>query len=189
MDRIQYRELVMAQLGDAYRLGAEALISDPDPEVFDCSELVEWSYGRAGVHIRDGAWAQYEDTAPVTGAVQIGDLVFLRNNPDRPHDIGHVGIIVSVNAATGEAFIVEAKGREYGVVLSTLSGWRRRTSFAGVRRHAGFAAKVPYPAVLRWWKVLIHTSDDELGEYKRLAASNDDFIAPTLTTKDAWKEW
>ena len=188
MDRLQYRQLVMAQLGDAYRLGAEALISDSNPDVFDCSELVEWSYGRAGVRIRDGAWAQYEDTNAVVGLPQIGDLTFLANNPDRPHDIGHVGIITSVNSKTGEAFIVEAKGREYGVVLSTLSDWKRRSSFAGVRRFSPFTLKVLYPAVF-YKKVLIHTTAGELPEYERLADSNSDFIKAEATTKDSWREW
>lgn len=134
MTYAEYAALVRAQVGDRYILGAEASPANPDPSVFDCSELVEWSYARVGVTIPDGAWLQYNATVPVT-VPEIGDLVFLRNNPDRPNGIGHVGIIVS---RSGD--IVEAKGAAYGVVTSTLAIWKQKSTYAGMRRYPAFTA-------------------------------------------------
>ncbi len=52
--------LALAQAGDRYVFGGEASPSDPDPKVFDCSELVEWAAARAGISPRvpDGSAAQ-----------------------------------------------------------------------------------------------------------------------------------
>lgn len=132
MTRDEYAALVRAQVGDRYILGAEASPTNPDPSVFDCSELVEWSYARAGVVIPDGAYRQYDVSVPISGYPRIGDLAFLRNNPDRPNGIGHVGVV------TGPNEIVEAKGKAYGVVLSTITGWEAKSTFAGIRRFPAF---------------------------------------------------
>lgn len=48
----------LAQTGDRYVFGAEASVSDPNPDAFDCSELVQWAAGRAGVPFTDGSSAQ-----------------------------------------------------------------------------------------------------------------------------------
>ena len=130
----QYAALVRAQVGDRYVLGAEVSPTNPDPSVFDCSELVEWSYARAGVTIRDLASNQYADTVPIADSPRIGDLLFLKNNPARPNGIGHVGIV------TGPDEVVEAKGRAYGVVQTTITAWRAKSTFAGIRRYAPFTA-------------------------------------------------
>jgi cell wall-associated NlpC family hydrolase len=52
--------LALQQAGNRYSFGAEANPSDPDPRVFDCSELVEWAAARAGISPRvpDGSAAQ-----------------------------------------------------------------------------------------------------------------------------------
>ena len=53
-------QLAQAQAGDRSRFGAEVSKDDPDPEVFDCSELVEWVCGRFSVEPKmpDGSWIQ-----------------------------------------------------------------------------------------------------------------------------------
>lgn len=52
--------LALQQTGDRYVYGAEARASDPDPRAWDCSELVEWAAGQAGISPRvpDGSGAQ-----------------------------------------------------------------------------------------------------------------------------------
>jgi hypothetical protein len=45
----------LKQQGDTYRFGAEARKSDKDPDVFDCSELVEWAAAQAGCYMPDGS--------------------------------------------------------------------------------------------------------------------------------------
>lgn len=130
----QFAALAEKQVGKRYILGAEAAISNPNPSAFDCSELVEWLYGRSGNKITDLAAAQYNATVKATGSVQPGDLVFLRNNPARSNGIGHVAVITK-KLSNGDWRIIEAKGHAYGVVRSTLSYWKKRSYFTGVRRY------------------------------------------------------
>ena len=130
-----FASLAVAQVGKQYVLGAEALASNPDPKRFDCSELVEWLYARSGNKITDLAAAQYDATKPVSGSPKTGDLVFLRNNPARSNGIGHVAVLTT-KLASGDWEIVEARGRAYGVVKSTLSYWKQRSYYAGLRRSA-----------------------------------------------------
>lgn len=139
MTASQFAKLAVAQVGKPYVLGAEAAISQNNPAKFDCSELVEWLYGRSGNRITDLAASQYNVTKPVSiDAPQVGDLVFLRNNPARSNGIGHVAVVTN-QLDTGEWEIVEARGRADGVVKTTLSYWKQRKYFAGLRRYPGFA--------------------------------------------------
>ncbi|HRM76594.1 MAG TPA: hypothetical protein PLI13_18085, partial [Paracoccus sp. (in: a-proteobacteria)] len=59
MTPAQFASLADDQVGKPYVLGAEAAISNPNPPKFDCSELVEWLYGRSGNRITDLAAWQY----------------------------------------------------------------------------------------------------------------------------------
>jgi cell wall-associated NlpC family hydrolase len=54
-----FLDSALAQDGDPYVWGAEANVSDADPHAFDCSELIQWAAGRAGVELPDGSWNQY----------------------------------------------------------------------------------------------------------------------------------
>lgn len=133
----QFAALADAQVGKAYVLGAEALASNPNPTKFDCSELVEWLYSRSGNKITDLAAAQYNATKAVSGSPKVGDLVFLRNNPARSNGIGHVAVLTA-KLSNGDWRIIEARGRAYGVVRSTLSYWKTRSYYAGLRRSSNF---------------------------------------------------
>jgi hypothetical protein len=54
-------EEALAQKCDRYVFGSEASPLDPDPDQFDCSELVEWACARANLSPRmpDGAYNQW----------------------------------------------------------------------------------------------------------------------------------
>ncbi len=164
----QFATLGAAQVGKTYLLGAEAKISDPNPPKFDCSELVEWLYGRSGNKITDLAAAQYDATKPVTGAIAVGDLVFLRNNPARWNGIGHVAVITA-KLSNGDWRIIEARGRTAGVVSTTLSYWKTRTGYAGIRRLPSFALAKPaqQPAPVKantiWWTTTYNSLDPRFG--------------------------
>ena len=146
--------ILAAQLGKPYSLGAEVKMDDPNPPRFDCSELVQWSFYRAGCKITDGAWLQYNATAAVSLAdVRTGDLVFLRNNPARSNGIGHVGIVAD-KTSDGGWRIIEARGRAWGVTNArSLSEWRKLSTFAGVRRFPALVLEWPqqvtYPPTIR----------------------------------------
>lgn len=143
-----------AQVGKPYVLGAEAALTDNNPKAFDCSELIEWLFGRNSTPIGDLAAWQYDKTAKASGAVRVGDLVFLRNNPARTNGIGHVAVVVGGSQgvrwtgdgqyeALGEPIIIEARGRAYGVVKTTLAYWQTRRYYTGVRRFPGFRLAAP----------------------------------------------
>ncbi|HEY3409365.1 MAG TPA: peptidoglycan-binding protein, partial [Propionicimonas sp.] len=65
-------------------------------------------------------------------------MVFLRNNPARANGIGHTAVLTK-KLANGDWRIIEARGRAYGVVRSTLSYWKTRSYYAGLRRFAKIA--------------------------------------------------
>lgn len=132
-----FAALADAQVGKPYVLGAEAQIGDPNPPKFDCSELIEWLYGRNGTPIGDLAASQFNKTYPITNP-KVGDLVFLKNNPLRSNGIGHVAVLTK-KLSNGDWRIIEARGRNYGVVRSTLSYWKSRAYYAGIRRFKGFS--------------------------------------------------
>lgn len=137
MTATQFAALADAQVGKPYVLGAEAAITTVDPSRFDCSELVQWLFGRSGNPITDLAAAQYDVTKKVSGSPKVGDLVFLRNNPARANGIGHVAVVTK-KLSNGDWRIIEARGRASGVVRTTLSYWRTRSYYAGLRRYPSF---------------------------------------------------
>jgi cell wall-associated NlpC family hydrolase len=130
----QYADLAEAQVGKPYRLGANG------PGVFDCSSLVIWLNNQSGGFRMgdDTAAGMYNRSRPVVGAPKVGDMVFLRNNPARANGIGHMAVLTK-KLPGGEWRIIEARGRAYGVVRSTLSFWKQRSYYAGLRRFAKIA--------------------------------------------------
>lgn len=116
------------QAGDRYVYGAEARLSDPDPDAFDCSELVQWAAYQAGVRIPDGSAAQLEYCrrkgtliSVATAARTRGALLF------KP---GHVAISLGDGRHT-----IEAMGRRYGVRRGDVAGrgWTHGAKVPGMR--------------------------------------------------------
>ncbi|MDQ1539613.1 MAG: peptidoglycan DL-endopeptidase CwlO [Actinomycetota bacterium] len=73
----------LSKLGDRYVFGASG------PSTFDCSGLVQWAYGRAGVstaHYTGAFWNSYRHVS--YGELKPGDLVFFHR------DHHHVGIYI-----------------------------------------------------------------------------------------------
>jgi cell wall-associated NlpC family hydrolase len=110
----------LAQDGDAYVWGVHDEISDPDPKSFDCSELVKWSAGRAGVTLDDGSWNQYlqlqsgghtisvEEAAHTPGALLFSFSSAPTPGAGRPEE-AHVAI------SLGDGRTIEASSPETGV--------------------------------------------------------------------------
>jgi cell wall-associated NlpC family hydrolase/peptidoglycan hydrolase-like protein with peptidoglycan-binding domain len=136
MTAAEFAKLAEAQVGKKYVLGASAPLTNSDPKAFDCSELVKWLFGRSGNVITDLAASQYNATTAVsTSSPKPGDLVFLRNNPARANGIGHVAVVTK-KLSNGDWEVIEARGHLYGVVKTTLSYWKKRAYFAGMRRYS-----------------------------------------------------
>jgi peptidoglycan DL-endopeptidase CwlO len=61
----------LSKRGRPYVWGAKG------PDSFDCSGLVQWAWGRAGVALGGNTWAQINEGVPVApGQVRAGDLIF-----------------------------------------------------------------------------------------------------------------
>jgi len=94
------------------RLGAPYVWGAAGPNAFDCSGLVMWAWGRAGVSLPHFSGAQYSATPHISMAsLQPGDLVF----PSNPAD--HVAMYV------GNGNIIEAPHSGAVVHIVPLSGW------------------------------------------------------------------
>ncbi|MET0132541.1 MAG: NlpC/P60 family protein [Kibdelosporangium sp.] len=128
----KFLDSAVAQSGDRYVFGAETKLNDPNPGVFDCSELVEWASHQAGVKMPDGAWAQYRHLQGGGHAMSVdeairtpGALLFsfssdpLTGKPKAAH--------VAISLGNGKT--IEAKGDKYGVGSWEANG--KRFQYAG----------------------------------------------------------
>ena len=100
------------QVGVPYVWGGETPLSGTGAG-FDCSGLVQWAYGQAGIALPRTAEDQYQATTPVpASAVQPGDLVFWN---DGTTSVQHVAIYV------GDGIVLEAPST--GSVVSYAPLW------------------------------------------------------------------
>lgn len=100
----------LEQAGDRYIYGAEASGSDPDPNAFDCSELVQWAAARAGVAFVDGSAAQIAACRAISVAAAIDTRGALLYHP------GHIAI------SLGNGKTIEAANSRVGVVSYSAAG-------------------------------------------------------------------
>ena len=120
-----------SQIGKPYRFGIEVRLDDPDPQAFDCSELVQWALAQVGLTFPDGSWNQCAAcrAVPLTLArTTPGALVFVSQN-GKPSGVHHVGI------SRGDGYTVEARGRRWGVGVWP---WRSAWNLAGLVPGLGY---------------------------------------------------
>jgi cell wall-associated NlpC family hydrolase len=127
---------LLAQVGKPYLYDVVVKLTDPDPPEFSCSQLVKWGLFQVGVTkvkdciiaAFDGAAHQYfccKPISPATAKHLPGALVFVQNKsayPGKPSGIGHVGV------SLGNGYVLEARGKKWGVVISP---WRDSFNLAG----------------------------------------------------------
>ncbi len=123
-----------AQRGDSYAFGAEASLTDPDPDWFDCSELTQWAAAQAGVTIPDGSWLQYLELKGESQLVSVaeglrtkGALLFYFSSEPTPG--GGRPSSAHVAVSLGDGRTIEAKGSSYGVNEFPAAG---RFNYAGL---------------------------------------------------------
>jgi len=126
--------LALKEVGKPYVLGSEGPPAE-SLRTWDCSELVQHLLAQVGVvgvtdwngrvtpiTAFDGAGFQCERSRSISFADAIrlpGALLFVRSAaayPRKPHAIGHVGI------SLGNGYILEARGRAYGVTIGPVRG-------------------------------------------------------------------
>lgn len=132
--------LCLAQDGDRYVFGHEVRMDDPNPDRFDCSELVQWAARRAGVIpiVPDGSWYQVQHCRRHNTLLTVeegigtrGALLFrFAGDPwgrERPRS-AHVAI------SLGDGTTIEARGSRWGVgSWSTENrGWTHAGRIPGV---------------------------------------------------------
>jgi hypothetical protein len=88
--RTQVRTMLSAALS---RVGMPYVWGAAGPDAFDCSGLVQWSFGRAGV-IMPRVAADQAGTGPSVPVNQLqpGDLLFYHTDPAAPGYVSHVAI-------------------------------------------------------------------------------------------------
>jgi cell wall-associated NlpC family hydrolase len=118
----------LSQQGTRYVFGAKGEIGDENPDALDCSGLVAWAAGRAGVELPHGSWIQYSHLAqrgadlPIDVALRTpGALLFtfssdptVGGRPSRAH----------VAISLGDGRVMEARNRRVGVLISDASSHR-----------------------------------------------------------------
>ncbi len=106
----------LGQTGDPYIFGVEASALDPDPDGFDCSELVEWSCHRSGIaDCPDGAfnqwrWSILRRLSVDVGMQTRGALLFVGDGTGTGRDA-----ITHVAWSLGNGTTIEARGAKWGV--------------------------------------------------------------------------
>ena len=143
----EYAALAAKQVGKRYVLGQPVPYKGGNPSAHDCSGLIIWLNNQTGAFVMgdDTAAGLYNRSKAVKGEPAVGDCVYLRNNPARSNGIGHVAVLTQ-KLSNGDWRIIEARGKSSGVVATTLSYWKTRKYYAGVRRLVGFKlAATPKP--------------------------------------------
>lgn len=115
----QVVELARGMLGTPYRYGGS------DPRGFDCSGLVHYAYGQAGIALPRTTRGLYGIARPVPREqLAPGDLVFFQlKNPG----VSHVGIFIGNN----EFIHAPSTGKRVGVARLDDPYWQRRLLRAG----------------------------------------------------------
>ncbi len=123
-------------------VGKPYILGRNGPQAFDCSGLYYYWLRKIGFKTIDRTAASfYTVTDPVKGSPRFGDTVYLKSSY-----VYHMAVI-GERMSNGDYAVYEAKGKRYGVVKTTLSFWRKRGDFAGVRRMKGITVTMPnYPS-------------------------------------------
>ena len=115
-------------IGARYRSGAKG------PSAFDCSGFTSYVYSKMmnksiGASSRD----QYARNTPIRkDELQTGDLVFF-TSPNSGRCVGHVGIVVDVDPATGSFDFIHASSSSGVKVSNSRDGYYSRR-YVGARR-------------------------------------------------------
>lgn len=102
-------------IGTRYVHGAKG------PNAFDCSGYTSYIYKQFGYNISPGSRIQYTQGEPVARKdLRKGDLVFFTSRSSG-RNVGHVGIVYSVNPETGDFSFIHASLK--GVKISRFEGY------------------------------------------------------------------
>ena len=121
-------EYAKKYIGCRYQSGGKG------PKRFDCSGFVGYVYRNFGFTMGDSSGDQYHQGVPIQlSECEPGDLIFF-NGRGIGSRVGHVGIVVSRNALTGQVQFIHASNSQ-GVTITKLQAESYYTKrFIGVKR-------------------------------------------------------
>lgn len=129
LDWKRFDELGRRLVGKKYVFGAEVNLLDGNPDnikEIDCSELIEWMFRRHGITVPDGSYNQAKVSTKIIGQILVGDLAF-KADPETGA-IHHVGVCLN------DKEILEAKGKNYGVVVTPIQKFMASSHFSHFAR-------------------------------------------------------
>ena len=113
-------------------LGARYRSGQAGPYAFDCSGFTSYVFKNMGVELSRSSRSQYTQGEPVSkNDLQCGDLVFFTSRGSGK-SIGHVGIVVDVDAMNGSFNFIHASLKGVKVSNSSEPYYSRR--YVGARR-------------------------------------------------------
>jgi hypothetical protein len=111
-------------------MGARYSHGSAGPYVFDCSGFTSYVFGKMGISLSRSSRQQSTQGYRISNSdLQSGDLVFF-TSPRSGGNVGHVGIVVDVDPATGSFNFIHASLRGVKVSNSRESYYARRYLFA-----------------------------------------------------------
>ena len=121
-------EEAVSHIGKRYVYGSKG------PKTFDCSGFTSYVYKRQNnVWIGASSREQYAINIPIKRSeMQAGDLVFF-TSPHSGRNVGHVGIVISVDPATDTFTFIHASTKQGVKISKSTEGYYQRR-FVGVRR-------------------------------------------------------
>ena len=119
-----YLDEAFAHMGARYSHGSAG------PYVFDCSGFTSYVFGKMGISLSRSSRQQSTQGYRISNSdLQSGDLEFF-TSPRSGGNVGHVGIVVDVDPATGSFNFIHASLRGVKVSNSRESYYARRYLFA-----------------------------------------------------------
>jgi len=115
------KRLALGEVGKPYRFGAQHKLGTPFKDIpeWDCSEIVRHlMYQTYNKIVPDGSYNQFSVTYPIRKVeLSPSDVGFLKNKKGKVY---HVAIAID------EDFLVEARGKRYGVVKTPIEAFMKR---------------------------------------------------------------
>lgn len=121
-EKHELRKEALKLEGLPYKFGAEVRPGDK-PHALDCSESNEYIYRKIGYEIPDGSWNQLRESVYET-PIQTGFLGFKIKNGKVYHTFMYLG----------GGLVLEAKGKKWGVIITTRKKVESSKYFYGWRK-------------------------------------------------------
>ncbi len=124
----QLKAFAFRYLGSPYRFGGKG------PKYFDCAGFMQFCFGKYGYHLGSGCSSQINQGKRIrsTKKLKEGDLVFYGDRYIHGL-VGHVGMVVDVNAEKGSFHFIHASTSSGVIVTSSQDAYYRQRYIGATR--------------------------------------------------------